>query len=159
MLHSDTLFWFQRVWVAQRVRSLDYLTTHITLTPIRFVPGFVNNKKGCTRLAAGSDKAWRLLAHGRWFSTTKTGRHDIADILQKIVLKHNKSNQIILIPSQPIFALTPSCCVLSREAINISFIVFGLTAPRLKPTIYNTWGVHANHYTINGVVDNLKRGV
>jgi hypothetical protein len=39
-----------------------------------------------------------LLAHGRWFSpgtpassTTKTGRHDIAEILFKVALKHNKS--------------------------------------------------------------------
>jgi hypothetical protein len=39
-----------------------------------------------------------LLAHGRWFSpgtpassTTKTGRHDIAEILLKVALKHNKS--------------------------------------------------------------------
>jgi hypothetical protein len=38
-----------------------------------------------TRLAAASDKAYQLLAHGRWFSpgtsassTTKTGRHDIS---------------------------------------------------------------------------------
>jgi hypothetical protein len=42
-----------------------------------------------------------LLAHGRWFfpdtpssSTTKTGRHDIAEILLNVPLKHNKSNQI-----------------------------------------------------------------
>ena len=49
-------------------------------------PGFVNYQKGCTRLAAASDKVYRLLAHGRWFSpgipassTTKTGRHDIAE--------------------------------------------------------------------------------
>jgi hypothetical protein len=42
-----------------------------------------------------------LLAHGRWFSsgtpassTTKTGRHDIAEILLKVALKGNKSNQI-----------------------------------------------------------------
>jgi hypothetical protein len=41
-----------------------------------------------------------LLAHGRWFSpgtpaspTTKTGRHDIAEILLKAVLEHQKSNQ------------------------------------------------------------------
>jgi len=42
-----------------------------------------------------------LLAHGRWFfpgtpasSTTKTGRHDIAEILLKVALtvKHNKHN-------------------------------------------------------------------
>jgi len=37
-----------------------------------------------------------LLAHGRWFSpgtpafsTTKTGRHDIAEILLKVVLNTN----------------------------------------------------------------------
>jgi hypothetical protein len=42
-----------------------------------------------------SDKAYQLLAHGRWFSpassTTKTGRHDIAEILLKVALKHQKS--------------------------------------------------------------------
>jgi hypothetical protein len=54
-------------------------------------------QKGCTRLAVASDKAYQLLAHGRWFSpgtpassTTKTGHHDIAEILLK-VLKHQKS--------------------------------------------------------------------
>jgi hypothetical protein len=43
-----------------------------------------------------------LLVHGRWFSpgtsafsTTKTCRHDIAEILLKVALKHQKSkNQI-----------------------------------------------------------------
>jgi hypothetical protein len=66
-----------------------------------FAPGFVNYKKGCTRLAAASDKVYQLLAHGRWFSpgnpassTTKTGRHDIAEILLKVTLRHQKSNQI-----------------------------------------------------------------
>ena len=45
---------------------------------------FVNYKKVCTRLAAASDKVYKLLAHGRWFppgtpasSNTKTGRHDL----------------------------------------------------------------------------------
>jgi hypothetical protein len=41
-------------------------------------------QKGCTRLAAASDKDYQLLAHGQWFSpassTTKTGRHDISDM-------------------------------------------------------------------------------
>jgi hypothetical protein len=45
------------------------------------VPSFVNYKKGCTRLA--SDKVYPLLAQGWWLSpassTTKTGRHDIAE--------------------------------------------------------------------------------
>jgi len=59
------------------------------------VPGFVNYKKGCTRLAAASDKVYQLLAHNRWFSqctpassTTKTGRHDIAESS----VKHQNSN-------------------------------------------------------------------
>jgi hypothetical protein len=56
-------------------------------------------KKGCTQLAAASDKVYQLLAHGRWFSpgtlassTIKTGRHDIAEILLKVASKHQ--NQI-----------------------------------------------------------------
>jgi hypothetical protein len=59
-------------------------------------------KKGCTRLAAASDKVYQLLVHGWWFSpgttassTTKTGRHDIAEILLKVVLSTNKINQCI----------------------------------------------------------------
>jgi hypothetical protein len=42
-----------------------------------------------------------LLAHGGWFSpgtpassTTKTGRHDIAEILLKVALKHQQSIKI-----------------------------------------------------------------
>jgi len=44
-------------------------------------------------------KVYQLLTHGRWFSpgipassTTKTGRHDIAEILLKVAL--NTKNQI-----------------------------------------------------------------
>jgi hypothetical protein len=55
---------------------------------------FVNYKKWCTRLAAASDTAYQLLAHGWWLSpgtpassTTKIGRHDIAEILLKVALK------------------------------------------------------------------------
>jgi hypothetical protein len=51
-----------------------------------------------------------LLAHGLWFSpgtpassTTKTGRHDISEILLKVALKHNK-NQFEII----------SCWILSE---------------------------------------------
>jgi hypothetical protein len=33
-----------------------------------FEPGFVNYRKGCTRLTAISDKVYQLLAHGWWFS-------------------------------------------------------------------------------------------
>jgi hypothetical protein len=63
------------------------------------MPGFVNYKKGNTRFTAASDKVYQLLAHCRWFSpgttassTTKTGRHDIAEILLKVAL--NTINQI-----------------------------------------------------------------
>jgi hypothetical protein len=41
--------------------------------------------------------------------------------------------------------------VLSGEATNINFIVFGLTRPVLEPTIYRTRGEHANHYTTDAV--------
>jgi hypothetical protein len=48
---------------------------------------------------AASDKVYQLLAHGLWFSpgtpvssTTKTGRHDIAEILLKVAL--SSINQI-----------------------------------------------------------------
>jgi hypothetical protein len=80
---------------------LDYLTANTSISPIQrgFASGFVNYKKGCTRLAAASDKVYQLLAHGWWFSldtlassTTKTGRHDIAEILLKVAL--NTINQI-----------------------------------------------------------------
>jgi hypothetical protein len=47
---------------------------------------------------AASDKVYQLLAHGQWFSpctpassTTKTGRHDIAEILLKVASKHQKN--------------------------------------------------------------------
>ena len=65
-----------------------------------FAPGFVNYKKGCTRLAAANHKIYQLLAHGRWFSqgtlassTSKAGSHDIPEILLKVAL--NTINQSI----------------------------------------------------------------
>ena len=97
---TDPPFMDTGAQVAQWVRSLD-LTTHTSLSPIQrgFAPGFVNYKKGCTRLTAASDKVYQLLTHGRWFfpasSTTKTGRHDIAEILLKVTLKHQKSKSYI----------------------------------------------------------------
>ena len=57
------------------------------------------SQKGCTRLAAASDKVYQLFAHGRWFSpgtpassTTKTARHDIAEILLEVALNSKNSN-------------------------------------------------------------------
>ena len=52
-------------------------------------------QKGRIRLAAASDKVYQLLVHGRWFSpassTTKTGLHDIAEILLEVALNTTKS--------------------------------------------------------------------
>ena len=88
--------------VAQRVRSLD-LTARASLLPIRrgFAPNFVNYKKGFIGLAAASDKVYQLLGQGRWFSTgtpasstTKTGHHDIAEILLKVALNTKIQTQI-----------------------------------------------------------------
>jgi hypothetical protein len=105
-IHTCTMYLsLTRARVAQWVRWLDYLTTYTSLSPIwrGFAPGFVNYKKGCTRLATASDKVYQLLVHGRWFSpstpasfTTKTGRHDIAEILPKVALKHQKSINLSL---------------------------------------------------------------
>ena len=73
---------------------MDYLTTHTNLSPIwrGFAPGCVNYKK---------PQVYQLLARGRWFSsgtpassTTKTSRHNIAEILLKVVL--STINQIKL---------------------------------------------------------------
>jgi hypothetical protein len=51
---------------------------------------FVNYKKGALDSQLQVIKVYQLLAHGRWFSlgtpassTTKAGRHDIAEILLK----------------------------------------------------------------------------
>ena len=74
---------------------MSYLTAHTGLSLIRsgFAPSFENYKKGCTRLTAASDKVYQLLADGRRFSpassTTKTGRHDIAEILLCLMINFN----------------------------------------------------------------------
>ena len=66
---------------------------------MRKVPSISGYEKRCIRLAAASDKVYQLLAHGRWFSSasssTKTGRHDIAEILLKVALdtKNQSINQ------------------------------------------------------------------
>jgi hypothetical protein len=66
-------------------------------------PGFVNYKKGCTRLATASDKVYQLLAHGWWFSpassTTKTGRRFI---LKLISISHSIS-KIIFVCNQVMY--------------------------------------------------------
>ena len=110
---------------------MDYLTTHTSLSPIwhGFAPGFVNYKKGCTRLAASIDKVYQLLAHGRWFSlgtpassTTKTGRHDIAES----GIKHQKSINQSIKSGLPLFTYGSL----------YSYLIFGVTGACIK--FYNT---------------------
>jgi hypothetical protein len=59
-----------RTRMVQRLRELEYLTTHTSLSPIRcgFAPALYITKR-CARLAFASDKDYQLLAHGLWFST------------------------------------------------------------------------------------------
>ena len=78
--------------------------------------------KGCTRLAASSEKAYQLLAHGWWFSpdipptcTTNTGRHDIAEILLKVALGiHQSINQSIICIC--IYKLNNEICLFVEES-------------------------------------------
>jgi hypothetical protein len=63
-------------------------------------PALQITKKGALDLQLQVIKVYKLLAHGQWFSpgtpassTTKTGRHDIAEILLKVAL--NTINQSI----------------------------------------------------------------
>jgi hypothetical protein len=66
--------------------------------------------------ARTSDKVYQLLALGRWFSpgtpassTTKTGRHDIAEILLNVVLNTkitfvtSRNTTKVLVPLTPSF--------------------------------------------------------
>jgi hypothetical protein len=80
-------------------------------------------KKGCTRLAAASDKVYQLLAHGRRFtpgtpasSTTKTGRPDIAEILLKVGL--NTINQIKSTDATTRAGNAPASRAPSRKQLN-----------------------------------------
>ena len=79
-------------------------------------------------LCSRPTRSWIVLAH--WNNSPR-------------VAMSLHSRHIILILSQPVFALSLQCCVLSEEATNNNFIVFGLTRQGLEPTIYHTWGEHA----------------
>jgi hypothetical protein len=60
---------------------------------------------------------------------------------------------IILIPSHPVFALSPYFRVLSREATNTYFLIFGLT-PSLSSPLFNTF--EASTLTINYNTDAVE---
>ena len=73
--------------------------------------------------------SWRLLA--QW-NNSQYGRY-------VTTLRH-----IILIHSQPIFALASYCCVLSRAAANTNFLSLWFEPTETK--IYHTQSQHADHY-------------
>ena len=88
-------------FVTDKFIYMDYFIT-LLLSILPFIHAnyfhFFKLQKGCTLLATASDKVYQLPVHGRWFSpgtpassTTKTGHHDIAEILLKVALKHQKS--------------------------------------------------------------------
>ena len=72
-------------------------------------------QKRCTRLAVASDKVYQLLAHGQWFS--KTGRHDIAEILLNAAL--TTKNQSIKI--KPLNLLIDSICEASWKDLQMEW--------------------------------------
>jgi hypothetical protein len=89
---------------------------------VTFAPDFVNYKKGCA-----IDKVYQLLAHGRWFSPvapassiTKTGRHDIAEILLKVALntKNKKTGKL--------YQLRTLFCNLQSRVRTHAVLVIGL---------------------------------
>jgi hypothetical protein len=71
-------------------------------------------------LKYGHHKVYQLLAHGHWFSpgtpassTTKTGRHDIAEILLKVALNTINQSEISLTRPTLIHtfnSISPDCC-------------------------------------------------
>ena len=68
-----------------------------------FAPGFVNYKKGRTRIATASDKVacpWSVVSPGTTATSTIIScRHDIAEILLKVALNtkdQNHSNHTII---------------------------------------------------------------
>jgi len=92
------------------------------------LPLFCTLQKGCTRLAAASDKVYLLLAHGRWFSpgtpassATKTGHDDIVEILLKVALNtknhHNQIFDLRLLVILLVFKLWEISNVLSDDGL------------------------------------------
>ena len=57
------------------------------------------------------------------------------------------SDTLFLFRANQSWLLLLKYCVLSGEATNTNFIVFGFTQPGLEPTIYHTRGEHTYHYT------------
>jgi hypothetical protein len=78
-----------------------------------------------------SDLITKRVHHGRWFSpdtpassTTKNGRHDIAEILLKVALNTiNQIKSIILGFSVPPTMVHPFCNLHSRERTHVVLVI------------------------------------
>jgi hypothetical protein len=120
-------------------------------------------QKWCTRLAAASDKAYQLFAHGRWFSpgssassTNKTDHHDITEILLKVAWNtititqilffgHCKVNSIYkFIPHAPVYKMV--CVLLCLWRLLQKHVV------RTKFDIYVFIQVHCVWYFIHVLI-------
>jgi hypothetical protein len=137
-----------------------------TYTMIHTFTVILYYKKGCTRLAVASDKVYQLLAHGRWFSpgtpassTTKTGRHDIAEILLKVVLKHQKSKS-----NQSYITMDLQCINIDKDVytyhngftmykdtqwcVHISKWVYDVQAYTMMCTHHNGCTMYSTHHCV-----------
>jgi hypothetical protein len=115
---------------------------------IQFYSGFNLDKFHCTTLTRKLEYAEKINDLPQVKYQKKLYTSSMCSKIFLLIVEQNCSSgvmvctphrHVILIPSQPIFALTPQCCLLSREATNsnfIMFIVFGVTWPGLKPIIY-----------------------
>jgi hypothetical protein len=127
---------------------LNELGTHVVGLPNNSYKSIANTawvrarlcklQKECIRLAAASDKAYQLLANGRWFSpgipassSTKSGRHDIAKILLKVALNTiNKSiNQSIILNES--VSLVSVCLVSIKPSFYYSECGSDLWGPKI----------------------------
>jgi trehalose/maltose hydrolase-like predicted phosphorylase len=117
------------------------------------VPGFVYYKQRCTRLAAASDKVYQLLVNGRWISlgtpassTTKTGRHDVAEILLKMVLNTKYQNIVasdqLTTASLFLKAVIYVDCVYHTASQSIRVAIFHLRHCKLYPNRRKPLGFH-----------------
>jgi hypothetical protein len=78
--------------------------------------------------------------------------HSASLLKQQSANRHGTPlGHVILIPNQPVFALSPYCCVLKGEATHINCVVFYLSRSGLKLTFYRAGDAHANHYATDAV--------
>jgi hypothetical protein len=67
--------------------------------------------------------------------------------IKKTIITHWLTQMLVKLNiSQPVFPLSPLCCMLSREETNTNFIVFGLTRSVHEPTVYRTREIYMSFF-------------